>query len=151
MFQTLNIDRETRGYYLNRTKASVNTAIDAVRLQTQQAGLVGPMEKVELELLDERAKSHDPDAVEAKIRQKFEAGGYGQFSRKFLDVYAPDLSDERARRSQLAIRSHCLRIPTMISRMGRQLGNGNTARDTFFVRVLMIGKATAITRILNIE
>jgi hypothetical protein len=94
MFQTLSVDRETRGYYLNRTKASVNTAIYAIRLQTQQAGLVGPMGRVELELLDERAKSHDPDAVEAKIRQKFEAGGYGQFSRKFLDVYVPDLSDE---------------------------------------------------------
>jgi len=28
------------------------------------------------------------------VRTKFDAGGYGQFSRQFIDVYAPDLDDE---------------------------------------------------------
>jgi hypothetical protein len=47
-----------------------------------------------LDLLNERASDHDRDKVLKTIRDKFKEGSYGQFSRKFIDVYAPLLDDE---------------------------------------------------------
>jgi len=53
-----------------------------------------PLRKVALELIKERKNEYDHDVVGKAVSRKFEAGGYGQFSRDFIDVYAPHLSEE---------------------------------------------------------
>ena len=53
-----------------------------------------PLRKVALELIDEREAEYIRVAVGKAVRDKFDAGGYGQFSREFIDVYAADLGEE---------------------------------------------------------
>jgi hypothetical protein len=55
----------------------------------------GPMRRVALELIDERRTEFDRVDVRKATRQKFDVGGYGQFSRGFIDMYAPDLEEEQ--------------------------------------------------------
>lgn len=52
-----------------------------------------PLRKVALELIEERKNEYDHDVVGKAVSRKFEAGGYGQFSRDFIDLYAPHLSE----------------------------------------------------------
>jgi hypothetical protein len=54
----------------------------------------GPLRKVVLELMDEREAEYDHATVRKAVRDKFNAGGYGQFSQEFIDVYSPDLEEE---------------------------------------------------------
>jgi hypothetical protein len=54
----------------------------------------GPMRRVALELIEERRIEYDRVAIRKAIRHKFDVGGYGQFSREFIDVYAPGLGEE---------------------------------------------------------
>jgi hypothetical protein len=54
----------------------------------------GPLRKVVLELIDEREAEYDHTAVRNTVRDKFNAGGYGQFRREFINVYSPDLKEE---------------------------------------------------------
>ena len=67
----------------------------AARAEVEAAfGDDGPLRKVALELIDEWKEKYDHGAVAKAVRDKFDAGGYGQFSRDFIDDFAPDLSEE---------------------------------------------------------
>lgn len=93
MFDMISVEQNTRGFYLSRTKETVETAINNARAEAEQSGAEDPLQATVLELLDERAKDHDPAAVSQVVSEKFKRGGYGQFSREFIDVYAPLLSE----------------------------------------------------------
>lgn len=94
MFEMVGVEQSTQGFYLKRTKETVETAINNARAEAEQSGAEDPLQATVLELLDERAKDHDPVAVSQVVSEKFKRGGYGQFSREFIDVYAPHLSEE---------------------------------------------------------
>ena len=89
---------ETGDYWLDRV-SGVEPFFDhvAARAEVEAAfggGVDSPLRKVALELIDERKAEYDRVAVGKAVRDKFDAGGYGQFSREFIDVYAADLSEE---------------------------------------------------------
>jgi hypothetical protein len=94
MFELLHVGQETRQYYLRRSNETIQYAIDAARFEVEKHGVEDPFRKISLDLLNERAEDHDLDKVLKAIRDKFKAAGYGQFSREFIDVYAPLLDDE---------------------------------------------------------
>jgi hypothetical protein len=84
-------------YYLDRAAGSTHFYDDvAARAEVQAAfgNVVGPLRTIALELIDEEKAGYDITAVRKGVRGKFDAGGYGQFSREVIDVYASDLDDE---------------------------------------------------------
>jgi hypothetical protein len=94
MFELLHVGQETRQYYLGRSNESIQHSIEAVRMEIESFGAADPFRKISSDLLNERANGHDRDKVLKTIRDKFKEGGYGQFSRESIDVYAPLLDDE---------------------------------------------------------
>ena len=89
---------ETGDYWLDRV-SGVEPFFDhvAARAEVEAAfggGVDSPLRKVALELIDEREAEYIRVAVGKAVRDKFDAGGYGQFSREFIDVYAADLGEE---------------------------------------------------------
>lgn len=52
------------------------------------------MRSVALDLVNERKKLYERSEVDGAIRHKFIYGGYGQFSRGFLNIYAPYFKKE---------------------------------------------------------
>lgn len=94
LFELLSINEQTRDFYLTRTKDSVQATFDLARADAEALNFDDPFRAISLELINERAADHDPDNVANVIREKFEQGGYGQFTREFIDVYAPHLSEE---------------------------------------------------------
>jgi hypothetical protein len=63
-------------------------------MQVESFGAEDPFRQISLDLLNERAEDHDLDNVSKVIRNKFQKGGYGQFSREFIDGYAPLLENK---------------------------------------------------------
>jgi hypothetical protein len=94
LFELLDVSQQTRTFYLTRTKASVQTTFDLARTQTEALNTNDPFRAISLELINERAADHDPVQIAKTIREKFKEGGYGQFTREFIDEYAPELSEE---------------------------------------------------------
>ncbi|GAB7332811.1 hypothetical protein MBLNU13_g04538t2 [Cladosporium sp. NU13] len=94
LFELLGVGQETRAVYLTRSKESIQATFDLERAEAEAFDSDDPFRTISLELINERAADHDPDNVARTIREKFEQGGYGQFTRKFIDSYAPHLSDE---------------------------------------------------------
>ena len=86
-------------YYLDRMIDAGRRFFDHDAARAEVEAVLGDagderLRKVALELVEERKAEYDPGVVGNAVRGKFEAGGYGQFSRKFIDVYAPGLSEE---------------------------------------------------------
>lgn len=94
LFDLLGVEQETQNFYLSRSNQTVQTAIDAARTQAELSGPNDPLRSTILELINERAEIHNPSNISRTIKTKSEGGGYGQFSREFIDVYAPELSEE---------------------------------------------------------
>jgi hypothetical protein len=94
LLELLDVERETRDYYLNRSNETIQHPIDAARVQVEGFVVADPFREISLDLLNERAEDHDLDNVSEVIRKKFEKGGYGQFSRDFIDRYASQLDDK---------------------------------------------------------
>jgi hypothetical protein len=94
LFELLDVGHETRNYYLNRSNEMIQHSIDAARMQVESFGAEDPFRQISLDLLNERAEDHDLDNVSKVIRNKFQKGGYGQFSREFIDGYAPLLENK---------------------------------------------------------
>jgi len=93
----LPMKQEHMHYWLDRADGSTHFYDDATaRAEVQVAfgDVVGPLRTIALELIDEEKAGYDLTAVRKGVRGKFDAGGYGQFSREFVDVYAQDLDDE---------------------------------------------------------
>ena len=93
MFKLLDVGQQTQDFYLNHRKETIRSAIDNARMQAEQLSDDDPLRTVMLQLISERADDQDPDNVSQVINTKFQEGGYGQFSREFIDVYAPHLSE----------------------------------------------------------
>jgi hypothetical protein len=93
LFELLGIGRETQAFYLTRSKDSVQDSFDLERAKAEALDSESPFRAISLELINERAADHDPDNVASVIEKKFKEGGYGQFSREFINAYAPYLSD----------------------------------------------------------
>jgi hypothetical protein len=98
LFELLGIGQETRSFYLARSKESVQATFSDAQAKAEALDSANPFRAISLELINERAADHDPDNVAKIIRDKFEEGGYGQFSRTFIDGYAPNLSEEAKER-----------------------------------------------------
>jgi hypothetical protein len=84
-------------YYVDRAVGSTHFYDDVTaRAEVQAAfgNVAGPLRTIALELIDEEKAGYDIGSVRKGVRNKFDAGGYGQFSRMFIDAYAPDLDDE---------------------------------------------------------
>lgn len=93
MFDILGVAQQTRDSYLDRSQEKFETAMGNARAEVdKQLNFDSPLRAVALQLLDERAKAQNPEAVAWIVQKKFKQGGYGQFSRRFINVYAPDLS-----------------------------------------------------------
>jgi len=98
LFSLLDVGQQTQHFYLTRTKASIQTPFALARTEAESLDPTDPFRAISLELINERAADHDPDNVASTIREKFEEGGYGQFTREFIDGYAPELSEEEKER-----------------------------------------------------
>jgi hypothetical protein len=98
LFELLGIRQETRSFYLSRSKEAVQATSNHAQAKAEALDSEDPFRKISLELINERAADHDPDNVANIIKEKFEEGGYGQFSRAFIDGYAPNLSEEAKER-----------------------------------------------------
>jgi hypothetical protein len=98
LFDLLGVGQETRSFYFARSKESVQATLNHAQAKAEALDSEHPFRAISLELIDERAADHDPENVARTIREKFEEGGYGQFSRAFIDGYAPNLSDEAKER-----------------------------------------------------
>jgi len=94
LFELLSANEQTQNFYLSRSGESVQASFDLERAEAEALDSDDAFRAISLELINERAADHDPDNVARIIREKFEEGGYGQFTREFIDGYAPDLSDE---------------------------------------------------------
>lgn len=94
LFELLGVRQETRTFYLTRTPESVQATFDLARAEAEALNSDDPFRAISLELISERAADHDPNEIANTIRKKFEQGGYGQFTREFIDGYAPHLSYE---------------------------------------------------------
>ena len=84
-------------YYLDRADGTLPFYDeDGARAEVQGAfgNTASPLRTIALEVIDEEKEGYDFTAVRKGVRDKFDAGGYGQFSRRFIDAYAPDLDDE---------------------------------------------------------
>jgi hypothetical protein len=90
MFELLGVAQDTRAFYLNGNNDKLQTAID----KAEQLSLHDPFRKTILELAEERAADYHPENFSKAILNKFKEGGYGQFSREFVEAYAPQLSKE---------------------------------------------------------
>lgn len=95
LFELLSVNEQTQKFYLCRSKESVQASFDLARAEVEALGSDDPFRAISLELINERAADHDPDNVARILREKFAEGGYGQFTREFIDAYAPHLSDEK--------------------------------------------------------
>jgi hypothetical protein len=93
LFNLLNVGQQTQHFYLTRTPASVQAPFALARAEADSLDSNDPFRAISLELINERAADHDPNEIASTIREKFEEGGYGQFSRAFIDGYAPELSE----------------------------------------------------------
>lgn len=98
LFNLLGVGKETRSFYLAHSKESVQATFSDIQAKEEAFDSEDPFRAISLELINERAADHDPDNVAKIIREKFEEGGYGQFSRAFIDGYAPNLSEEAKER-----------------------------------------------------
>jgi hypothetical protein len=84
-------------YHVDRAVGSTHFYDDVTARAGVQAAfgnVAGPLRTIALGLIDEEKAGYDIGSVRKGVRTKFDAGGYGQFSRQFIDVYAPDLDDE---------------------------------------------------------
>jgi hypothetical protein len=97
----LPMDQDHMFYYLDRvddpalgSEPLFDHAAARAEAETTFGGDNGALRKVVLELIDEREAEYDHTAVRNTVRDKFNAGGYGQYSREFIDVYSPDLKEE---------------------------------------------------------
>jgi hypothetical protein len=89
LFELLHVEQETQHYYLSRFNETIQCSIDAARMKVESFGPGDPFRNIPLYLLKDRAEDYALDNVKNAIRKKFEKGGYGQFSRDFIDGYAP--------------------------------------------------------------
>jgi len=94
MFRLLGVEQETQHFYLSRSKESIQAAFGLARAEAETLNSDDPFRAILLELINERAADHDPENVANTIKEKFAQGGYGQFTREFIDAYAPHLCDE---------------------------------------------------------
>jgi hypothetical protein len=93
----LPMKQEHLHYYLDRADGREPSYDDATaRAEVQAAfGNTGcPLRTIALEVIDGEKEGYDIAAVRKGVKNKFDGGGYGHFSRRFIDVYAPDLEDE---------------------------------------------------------
>lgn len=97
-FGILGIEKQTRLHYLDRSRETLQKALDDTRAAVEKELFDGGSKIISLQLSDERAEAQDPEAVAKTIQKKFKEGGYGQFSRKFIDIIASDLSAEEKQR-----------------------------------------------------
>jgi hypothetical protein len=98
LLATIGMRGDTINYWLDRVDGR-DPFHDHVAARTEVenafgGGDNGPMRRVALELVEERRVEYDRGDIRKAIRRKFDVGGYGQFSREFIDVYAPDLEEE---------------------------------------------------------
>lgn len=91
LFELLNVSQETQSYYLNRT---ANITDDAVPAKSKQATVNDPIQSLVQKLAAQRKAESDPEAVAKAVRTKFRLGGYGQYSREFVDGYVKSWSEE---------------------------------------------------------
>lgn len=92
----LPMKQEHLHYYLDRAdgREPFYDALSArAEVQAAFGNVFGPLRTVALELIDEEKVGYNLAAVRKGVNDKFEGGGYGQFSRRFIDEYAPDLDD----------------------------------------------------------
>jgi hypothetical protein len=92
----LPMKQEHLHYYLDRADGRASFYDDATaRAEVQAAfGNTGcALRTIALEVIDEEKEGCDLAAVNKGVKAKFNGGGYGQFSRRFIDEYAPDLDD----------------------------------------------------------
>jgi hypothetical protein len=108
LLELLGVGQETRTYYLSRSKESVHATFDLARREAEALDPADPFRAISLELIDERAADHDLANVARIIREKFEEGGYGQFTRAFIDGYAPNLSDKAKERLTIGWVAHVM-------------------------------------------
>ena len=94
LLELLGVGQETQSVYLTRSRESIQASFDLERAEAEALDSDDPFRAISLELINERAADHDPDNVATTIREKFEQGGYGQFTREFINAYGPHLSDE---------------------------------------------------------
>jgi hypothetical protein len=90
----LHVEQGTQDYYLSFFNETIQCSIDAARMKVESFGPGDPFRNISLHFLDDRAKDYDFDNVKEAIRKKFEKGGYGQFSRDFIDGYSSGLDKE---------------------------------------------------------
>jgi hypothetical protein len=93
----LPMKQEHLHYYLDCVDGRAPFYDDATaRAEVQAAfGNTGcPLRMIALQLIDEEKEGYDLAAVNKGVKAKLNGGGYGQFSRGFIDEYAPDLEDE---------------------------------------------------------
>jgi hypothetical protein len=93
LFELLEVNERTQKFYLTRSKESLQATFDLAQAEAETLDSDDPFRAISLELINECAADHDPNNVARIIREKFEDGGYGQFSRAFIEGYAPDLSN----------------------------------------------------------
>jgi hypothetical protein len=92
----LPMKQEHLHYYLDRADGR-EPFYDAVSARAEVQAAFGntgcPLRTIALEVIDEEKEGYDLAAVNKGVKAKFNGGGYGQFSRRFIDAYAPDLED----------------------------------------------------------
>ena len=93
LFKLLEVNEQTQKFYLTRSRESVQATFDLARAEAEALDSDDPFRAISLELINERAADHDPDNIASVIEKRFKEGGYGQFSREFINAYAPYLSD----------------------------------------------------------